>query len=614
MSIISGLVSLRGSTVVMACALATFVLFAVGGCSSSSTEQGKDAKVEIDKPVDARPPAEKKPAEPPKPDLAKLWQEQAEKVGQLIEADQLDAAEAGLRSMKGLYGLEPVAAPAEVSPEAPEAGSPNGESTLASEQPASTAENAPSGQVPTPALTGQAATAVPQEKPSVEQLKQYEQLAARLGQRRAELAAIEREELLAAAKEAFQKQDYNSASGLISQLLAISPTAQQLEQAQAIRGEIERILSRQRELRSLIRMLGSQEKEHVRSAESQLAAEPDVALSLLIEAVKSKDDTLLVRNALGLMRRMKRPDVALPAMVSVLANEAQKASWEDAVREISMMGEPGAGEPLLKLILDSKDSEQRAAALQSLVSVVDPPAETQIALLPIVMQGGPELTQALRALHRCVRVHGAYDAAAERNLDLEITPEQSAQLSELPARLEAIMAAPTDAGNSPEAAYEAKVLAMATRRQEPQVLTGLKVYGFGSEMEDSPAAAVLDGVWDSVDYKTQWRHAATDQSSIIIDLGEERTVVGVRIWNFNEPSNTHRGWKEAAVFVSDKPRIFDPVSIGIVPMAPGAADTPDYSTLIPVDFVRGRYVKLQAKSLWRADAHTGLAEVQVIGF
>ena len=47
---------------------------------------------------------------------------------------------------------------------------------------------------------------------------------------------------------------------------------------------------------------------------------------------------------------------------------------------------------------------------------------------------------------------------------------------------------------------------------------------------------------------------------------------------------------------------------------PGAADTPDYSSTIPVPLVRGRYVKLQAKTLWRPDAHTGLAEVQVFGF
>jgi hypothetical protein len=217
-------------------------------------------------------------------------------------------------------------------------------------------------------------------------------------------------------------------------------------------------------------------------------------------------------------------------------------------------------------------------------------------------------------VHRSVRVHGTYDAAAGRNMEVELTPEQAAQLAELPARLEKLMAAPTDADTSPQAAYEAKVLALATRREAPEVLTGLKVYGFGSEMDDSPAAAVLDGVWNTVDYKNQWRHAATETGSIVIDLGEEKTVVGVRIWNFNEASFPHRGWKECKVFVSDTPRPFDPVSIGIVPMAPAAADTPDYSTLIPVDFVRGRYVKLQAASLWRPDVHTGLAEVQVIGF
>lgn len=552
---------LRGLFAKVVCAASLIALLALMGCSSSSTEGGKEAAKNETEKAGEKQPGEKKLAEPVKPDYAKLWSAQAAKAQHSIEAGKLDEAEAEVAALSKIY-----------------------ESAAAT------------------------------DKPSAEQLKQQADLTAGITAKRAELAAIEREELLASAKASFQKQDYNAASAAVSKLLAISPTPKQLEEGQAIRVEVERIAGRQRELRGLIRMLGSDDENNVRSAESQLAAEPDVALSLLIESVKSKDNPLLVRNILRMMRRMKRPDVSLPAMVGVLSNEEQKKSWEDAVLEISRMDEPGAGKPLLDLIMTSKNPEQRAAALQSLVSVVDPPAETQIALLPLVMQDGPELPQALRAVHRSVRVHGTYDAAAERNMEVEVTPDQAAQLAELPARLEKLMAAPTDAATTPEVAYEAKVLAMATRREEPQVLTGLKIYGFSFESDDSPAAAVLDGVWNTVDYKNQWRHPAAQQSSITIDLGEEKTVVGVRIWNFNEATFPHRGWKECDVFVSDKPRIFDPVATGIVPMAPAIADSPDYSTLIPVDFVRGRYVKLQAKSLWRADTHTGLAEVQVIGF
>jgi hypothetical protein len=90
--------------------------------------------------------------------------------------------------------------------------------------------------------------------------------------------------------------------------------------------------------------------------------------------------------------------------------------------------------------------------------------------------------------------------------------------------------------------------------------------------------------------------------------------VGVRIWNFNEASGGRRGWKEVDIIVSDSPTEMDPVANGDVPMAPGAAETPDYSTLVPVPFARGRYVRLQAKQLWASDSHTGLSEVQVLGF
>ena len=125
---------------------------------------------------------------------------------------------------------------------------------------------------------------------------------------------------------------------------------------------------------------------------------------------------------------------------------------------------------------------------------------------------------------------------------------------------------------------------------------------------------MLDGVWNAIELNTMWRHPVNQRRTIILDLGTQRTVTGVRIWNFNERNGTHRGWKEVDVFVSDTTSALTPVSGGIVPPAPGAAETPDYSTLVPVPFIRGRYVKLQAKSVWRADNYTGLAEVQVLGF
>jgi hypothetical protein len=57
-----------------------------------------------------------------------------------------------------------------------------------------------------------------------------------------------------------------------------------------------------------------------------------------------------------------------------------------------------------------------------------------------------------------------------------------------------------------------------------------------------------------------------------------------------------------------------PVTEGVVPPAPGAADTADYSVTLNVPFARGRYVKIQPRSYWRPESVSGLSEVQVLGF
>ncbi|MCH7728767.1 MAG: hypothetical protein IH991_20125, partial [Planctomycetes bacterium] len=55
------------------------------------------------------------------------------------------------------------------------------------------------------------------------------------------------------------------------------------------------------------------------------------------------------------------------------------------------------------------------------------------------------------------------------------------------------------------------------------------------------------------------------------------------------------------------------VAKGIVPQAPGADNPPDYSTLVPIAYAQGRYVRLVGKTIWSPNAYTGLAEVQVLG-
>ena len=112
-----------------------------------------------------------------------------------------------------------------------------------------------------------------------------------------------------------------------------------------------------------------------------------------------------------------------------------------------------------------------------------------------------------------------------------------------------------------------------------------------------------------------WTHPIDKRAWVTFDLGERRTVVGVRIWNLNEIGAAHRGWKEVAIYVGNAllPATV-PAVTATVQRAPGIAKPPDYSTFVPVPLVRGRYVRLQMISPWQQDSHAGLTKVQIMGF
>jgi len=390
------------------------------------------------------------------------------------------------------------------------------------------------------------------------------------------------------------------------------PTDQQAEQLAVVRRDLEGRLAH-RELRAAVERLGSEDREEVLAAQERLFERADAALPLLRESAAG-EDLVLARNALETLRLLQRPEATLPIMVEVLGRPQQQASWPDAIRQIELCAAPGAGGSLLQLAMGSELPEQRAAALEVLAKAVDPPEETVTALLPLVFQDGPELAAALSATRRAVEVHGQHGLLAGRGLPAGLTAEQIEQLAALPERLAQIMSA--GGANAPgDAARAARMLAVAMRQVPAEPLPGVKVLAFCEELADSPAAAVVDGQWNTVDPKLMWRHSIKQQGSIVLELGQQRTIAGVRIFNLNEPEAPHRGWKEVAVSVgSTAAALSTPAATGIVPQAPGKAEGIDYSTTIPLGFVRGRYVRLQATSLWRQDTDAGLTEVQVLGF
>ncbi|MFT7640063.1 MAG: hypothetical protein ACI9G1_001802 [Pirellulaceae bacterium] len=87
------------------------------------------------------------------------------------------------------------------------------------------------------------------------------------------------------------------------------------------------------------------------------------------------------------------------------------------------------------------------------------------------------------------------------------------------------------------------------------------------------------------------------------------------MWNFNETNGTHRGWKDVIVYVGNTPTdLVTQSATGQVPRGPGVANMPDYSTMIPVPSARGRYLRLEAGSVWQKDGEMGLTELTVLGY
>ena len=431
-------------------------------------------------------------------------------------------------------------------------------------------------------------------------------------ERLAEEKSRKRAERLAEAKELQESGKLDEATAALDSVLSMAPTTGQRETVRELKDAIETHRAARRRLGSWMKMLASKQRSEVRAAQNQLRRDPDTAIPLLLEAVRSQDRPLLVRNTLEMLRRLRRPDVAVPAMIGVLSRADQQKSWPDAVREISQLKVPGAGPLLLPLLLKANSAAQKTAVLAALAEIPDPPADTLTALLTLLHADGAELAPALRAAFTAMSRHGQDDLVALRGLPAGIDDATADLLAKLPERLTQVAARKGD--EHAAAAAAARMLAVLIGASEPAVLQGVKVASSVGQLEDSSAAAVVDGKWDAEDLKTGWRHSLEKPGTIILDLGSEKTVAAVRVWNYNGGGQRDRGWKEVDVFVSNSRTDLTPEASGVIPRAPGANDTPDFSIQLPVDQVRGRYVILKAKSLWAPSNFAGLSEVQVIGY
>jgi len=440
--------------------------------------------------------------------------------------------------------------------------------------------------------------------------KQFNQLKEKLEDERQAHEDQLREKHLTVAKQAVQDGKLDDATTAIETLLAAAPTTEQGTIARELQATIERHRTVRRRLRVGMDQLASKERGSVKKAAEILWEEQDVALPLLLESLKS-ENTVLVSNTLELLRKFNQPERTLPAMISILGRPQQADVWPIAIKELAKVQSPGAGKPLLELALASTDPAVAVPVLSALSGASDPPPETLVALLPQIYKDSPALASSLSAAYRSITVNHQHDVLTRRGVDVEVTETQDRQLNGLADRLQSII---KSADKQPDAAWGAQRLAIAMRLMSAETLPGLKVVRATADAPESPATAVVDGVWDSVDVKTMWQHPYKRLTTIVLDLGTERTVTGIRIWNYNEQSGAHRGWKDVEIYVSSDPSPTVPAAIGVVPPAPGIAGTPDYGAILQVPFTKGRFVKLQLLSVWREDGIAGLSEVQILGY
>ncbi len=421
------------------------------------------------------------------------------------------------------------------------------------------------------------------------------------------------DEQLRQADEALERESLDEAEQCLDALANtdLAGRAPQSEQLAQLRQQLAR-LHQTVALRATVAQLATDDPEQAQAAEDLLFERADDAIPLLGEALLADNHELACR-VMATLQRLKRPDVTLPMIVDVLRRSEQAACWPEAIRQIEQAETAGAGGPLLELALAAKSPEQRIAAIEALARCIDPPPHTVLALLPLLYADGPELGAALRAARSAVVAHDQTDLWLQWAAD-GLSPEQTERLFNLTERLGQITGRP-QSEKSAETAQAARELAMALHQLPAEPLTGVKLAAYGAESDDGRAAAVLDGTWDTTDPRLMWRYSTKEPHSIVFDLGSERTVVGVRIWNYNDPKEAAGGWKQVAVHIgSSTAELNGSVAGGIVPQAPATKNASDYGTTIPIRFARGRYVRLVAESLWSRKQTTGLTEVQLLGF
>jgi len=438
-----------------------------------------------------------------------------------------------------------------------------------------------------------------------EEIKAEKEAAAKKAEEAKQAAAKkadqQRDKQLAEAAKALADRELEKASQLLKSVLVSNPSETQQNKARQLLKAVNQQKKRLTQLSQAARNLASTDAAETAAARNQLFESPADALPLVLKAVQRKNVTQ-VKNALAVLAKLGQPEKAIPAIVGVLENIEQEKNWPDAMEQLRKMRAPGAGPLLLKLATTSKSPAQCTAALEALSQVIDPPADTLVKLMPLLTQDSPSLPFALSAANHAVTIHNQQDILASKQKEL----------APLAARLRALMAEKDS--KKAKATHNAQLLAVTLRQVVGTPIQGVRVVAFNGETATSPATAVLDKNWKSTDPKTAWQYPTEEApGTITFALKSEQTIVGVRIWNLNVKDAAKFGWKEVAIYVGSTPAdLATPVATVTLPQAPGKANAKDYSTTIPIPSIRGRHIRIEAKSTWKKGKTTGLTEVEIL--
>lgn len=398
--------------------------------------------------------------------------------------------------------------------------------------------------------------------------------------------------------EAYLKLDQLAEAQLALQTL---PEIESLPSAQAARAlELKDRLAKRLELMEELKQAALAEGENA----NRLWQEPSLGIQALAAAWQEspRQQAKFLAQAVHLAQR--------PEEQRILAQQLQRTQPIPA-GELPPVSLGPVSRDFLEVALNSAEQAERRVALHWLATIEDPPEETFFALLPMCRGDSPLLAETCLAMDHAAWVHHQRELLAVRNP--EMSAEQRAELKTFRTKLLAWATSAELAQQNPAVSSAVKRLAITVGSLQPQPLANISVFAVSGEDPNHPAEAVLDGKWpDKDEPTTQWYSPIDRPTWIVLDLGSEQPVCGVRIWNYCHNHDWGRGFQDVYVTVSENPSDFQKHARGFVPKGTYENTRQDFSTRIDFPLRTGRFVILRCGRSWHQAHRAGLAEVQVL--